>query len=70
MANTESVKIADLSLEQLVQLQQGLGRDIDKLREQRVYLAKKIADRLAAGDRTSTDGDAAAPGATLQVSNG
>lgn len=63
----ESMQIDDLTLEQLVQVSQGLGRQIDKLREQRAYLAQKIAARLAAGERTSTGGDAAAPGAMIEA---
>jgi hypothetical protein len=41
-----SIPLDELTLEQLVQLSQGLGRDIDKLREQRAYLKGKIDERL------------------------
>lgn len=52
---TTSIALDDLTLEQLVQLQQGLGRQVDRLREQRAYLKAKIDERLARGERTSTD---------------
>lgn len=71
---TFSVNLADMSLEQLVQVSQGLGRQIDKLREQRAYLRAKIDARLAAGERTSVEaarsdagGDATAPGAAIEA---
>ena len=67
---TQSIPLADLSLEQLVQLSQGIARDIDKLREQRLYLRRKIDERLAAGERTSTElaaGDAEALGAVIEA---
>lgn len=72
---THSIPLADLTLEQLVQLSQGLGRDIEKLREQRAYLKEKIADRLARGERTSVErsadgADAQAPGAFIEVGTG
>jgi len=67
-----SIPLEDLSLEQLVQISQGLGREIDKLREQRAYLKAKIDARLAGGERTSTDPtlaqDATAPGAVIEAS--
>ena len=73
-AKTESINLADLTLEQLVQLSQGLGHDIEKLRQQRAYLKGKIAERLAKGERTSVElapkkaeGDAEAPGAVIEV---
>lgn len=65
---TQSIAISDMTLEQLVQLSQGLGRQIDKLREQRAYLKAKIDERLAAGERESKPGDAEAPGAVIEVS--
>lgn len=65
---TESVKLSDMTLDQLVQLSQGLGRKADEIREQRAYLARKIAERLAAGERNGqTSGDATAPGALIEV---
>lgn len=68
MTTTQSV--ADLTLEQLVQLSQGLARDAEKIRDQRAYLKRKIDERLAAGERTSTEGgDATAPGATLDIAS-
>ena len=69
--NTISVPLGELTLEQLVQVSQGLGREIDKLREQRAYLKAKIDARLAAGERTSTElgqaQDATAPGAVIEA---
>ncbi len=78
---TFSIQLDELTLEQLVQLSQGIGREIDKLREQRAYLKAKIDARLAGGERTSTDPqnqtppadvaegrvDAVAPGAVIEV---
>ena len=67
-AATQSIPLDKLSLEQLVLLQQGLGAQIDALRKDRAYLAKKIAARLAAGERTSTQGtNAEAPGVVLEA---
>lgn len=72
MANEQqviSIPLDELTLEQLVQISQGLGREIDRLRDQRAYLRRKIDARLAAGERTSTEqsaGDATAPGATIE----
>lgn len=65
---TYSVPIAELSLEQLVQLSQGLGHEIEQRRAQRAYLRRKIDERLAAGERTSTQGDAVAPGVVIEAS--
>lgn len=67
-ATTVSIPLADMTLEQLVQVSQGLGRQIDKLREQRAYLKAKIDERLAAGERESQPGDASAPGAVIEAS--
>lgn len=65
---THSVALADLSLDQLVGLQQHLGRQADQLRRQRAHLAAKIAERLQAGERNGpAGGDATAPGATIEV---
>lgn len=65
---TVSIKLDDMTLEQLVQVSQGIGHEIEKLRAQRAYLRDKIAARLAAGERTSTDpGDAEAPGAVIDT---
>jgi hypothetical protein len=68
---TTSIPLSELSLEQLVQLSQGLGRQIDALREQRAYLKAKIDERLANGERTASDVgviNASAPGAVIDVS--
>ncbi len=70
---TTSIPLSELSLEQLVQLSQGLGRQIDALREQRAYLKAKIDERLAKGERTASDAgviNASAPGAVIDVTNG
>jgi hypothetical protein len=58
---TVSLNLDDMSLDQLVQLQQGLGRQIDKLRDQRAYLNVKIAQRLAAGERNGQPAQAEEP---------
>jgi hypothetical protein len=58
---TVSLNLDDMSLDQLVQLQQGLGRQIDKLRDQRAYLNGKIAQRLAAGERNGQPAQAEEP---------
>jgi DNA-binding GntR family transcriptional regulator len=74
---TVSIALDELTLEQLVQVSQGLGHQIDKLREQRAYLKAKIDERLAAGERTSielaprpAEGDAVAPGAVIDAKAG
>lgn len=70
-SQTISVPLDELTLDQLVEVSQGLGRQIDKLREQRAYLNGKIAQRLAAGERNKpAGGDAAAPGAVIEASAG
>jgi hypothetical protein len=59
MSKSEPVKasmnLADMTLEQLVQLSQGLGHDLENLRAQRQYLRKHIDNRLAQGERTSIE---------------
>lgn len=72
---TVSIALDELTLEQLVQVSQGLGREIEKLRAQRAHLKAKIDARLAAGERTSielaprpADGDALALGAVIEAS--
>lgn len=54
-----SIPLDELSLDELVQVSQGIGREIDKLREQRAYLKAKIDARLAR--------DAIAPGAVIEA---
>ena len=64
-----SVDIDALSTEQLVQVSQGLGHQIERLKEQRKWLNVRIAERLAAQQVPGpSPGDAAAAGATLDVS--
>lgn len=67
---TLSMNLDDLTLDQLVQVSQGLGRQADKIREQRAYLNQKIAQRLAAGERNgqAAAADAEAPGAVIEAS--
>ena len=50
-STTVSMKLDDMSLDELVMLSQGLGHQAEKIREQRRYLNAKIAQRLAAGER-------------------
>ena len=68
---TISVPLDELTLDQLVQLNQGLGRQVDQLRERRAYLNAKIAQRLAAGERNApavaASGDATAEGAVIEA---
>jgi hypothetical protein len=66
---TVSINLSELSLEQLVQLSQGLGRKIDALRDQRAYLAGKIAERVAKGERTSTDPAVAGEAQTITAAD-
>ena len=67
-AQTISVHLDELSLDQLVQLSQGFGRQIDELREKRAYLKRKIDERLANGERDAPPpGDAVAPGALIEA---
>lgn len=49
---TKSIPVAELTLDQLVQLSQGFGHQIDRLREKRQYLNAKIAERLSLMERT------------------
>lgn len=68
---TVSLKLSELPLHQLVQLSQGVGHQIDQLREQRAHLKRLIAVRLAVGERESVsaaEGDATAPGAVIVAS--
>ncbi len=43
---TMSYKPSEMSVEQLVQVNQGLGHQIDKLRADRVHIGKLIAQKL------------------------
>lgn len=68
---THSFAIADLSLDELLALQQNLGRQADKLREQRLYLKAKIDERLAKGEQLKpAPADGVAPGAVIDVATG
>lgn len=44
--NTVSYKLSEMSVDDLVLVNQGLGHQIDKLRADRVYLGKLIAQKL------------------------
>jgi hypothetical protein len=72
-STTVSIALDDMTLDQLVQLQQGLGRQVDALREKRAYLKAKIDERLANGERNKPaavePGDAVAPGAEIAVAS-
>ncbi len=62
-----SIALGEMSLAELVQINQGLGHDIERIRAQRKHLQGHIAQRLAAGERehTASEGDASAPGALV-----
>lgn len=67
---TVSIQLDDMTLDQLIQLSQGLGRDADKIRDQRRYLNAKIAERLERGERNEQPEQsphATAPGATIEA---
>lgn len=67
---TVSIPLADLSLGELIAINQGMGHDIERIREKRKYLQAKIAERIAAGEpeHPAAAGDAVAPGAVIAVS--
>lgn len=62
MQETFSAKLSELSVEQLVQLSQMLGRQIDKTRADRMHINALIRAKQDGGPPCS---DAAAPGALL-----
>lgn len=76
-----SISLNDLTLAQMIMVSQGLGHDIDRKRAERAHVAKKIAERIAAGESEHDSGapqqpieevapsmgDAAAPGAMITV---
>jgi hypothetical protein len=76
-STTFSVSLKDLSVAQLIQVNQNLGRQVDALRAQRSYLKEMIAQRLAAGERENPGeeveaveiGSAVAPGVVLEASS-
>lgn len=51
-SQTVSISLADMTLDELEQLSQGIARQAEELQRQRRYLAGKIAERLARGERT------------------
>ena len=74
---TESYKLSEMDVEQLVTLSQGVGRQIDKLRQQRADLKALIDKKLHEQRHASVkaeiarlqaqiDGDA--PGAVIEAS--
>lgn len=75
-----SINLADMSLEQLVQVSQGIGHQVERLREQRAHLKLRIDERLAKGERTSMElrddepagggTGAVAPGAVIDMKQG
>lgn len=69
---TVSINIDEIPLHLLIARSQTLGRVIDKAREERAYLKGKIAERLAAGEseHAPAEGDAAAPGAVINIKQG
>ena len=56
---TVSIAIDYMTTEQLVQLSQGIGHQIEKLREQRLHLRRKIDERLADSQRSSIEAEIA-----------
>jgi len=67
-STTLSISLDDMTLDELVQLSQGLGHQADKIREQRRYLATKIAERVNRGERNKpAAADAVAPGALIEA---
>jgi FtsZ-binding cell division protein ZapB len=73
---THTIALDDMTLEQLVQLNQGLGRQEDDIREKRQHVRKKIDALLAAQERAGIQAqiaklqgqlDATAPGKVLTV---
>ncbi len=71
---THSMRLDEMSVEELVQVSQGLGHEMERLRQKRIYLNRKIAERIAhlqpkqGGVEQAAAGDASAPGAVLEVS--
>lgn len=61
-----STKLADMTIDQLVQLSQGYGHEIEKLRDKRRHINSHIFARLQKGERNG-DGNAAAPGAVIEA---
>lgn len=45
-ATTVSLKISDMTVEELVQVSQGIGHQIEKLRSDRAYLKRAIDAKL------------------------
>lgn len=53
--HTTSLKIDEMTLDQLVMLSQGFGHQIEQLRTKRAYLKAKIDERLALMERTGDE---------------
>ncbi len=78
-STTHSYKLSEMDVEQLVMLSQAVGRQIDKLREQRadlkVLIDKKIEEERRARlsdeiQRLQEKIDGEAPGAVIEASAG
>lgn len=81
---TVSIPLSTMSLEELVQISQGLGRKRDRISDQMRYIRGKINERLAMGERESANAtkataadapaepaaDGVAPGAVIEASAG
>ena len=59
-ATTVSLKLSEMSVEQLVQMSQGLGHDIERIREKRAYLKVLIDQGLVAEHRAALMAEAEA----------
>jgi hypothetical protein len=64
---TVSLKLSELSLDELVQVTQGLGHDIERLRQQRAHIRILIDAKLLEQRWKPGPGDAHAEGATLKT---
>lgn len=81
---TASIPLSSMSLEELVQISQGLGRKRDQISDQMRYIRGKINERLAMGERESSNAmkaaaadapaespvDGVAPGSLIEASAG
>lgn len=69
MSVQTQIELKDLSLEQLVSLNQGFGRQIDAIREQRLIVKQYIDAKLAGAPAPvpPSQQDATAPGVDLTV---
>lgn len=49
---TKTIAVADMTLDELVRLSQGFGHQVEQMRQKRIYINAKIAERLALMERT------------------